>query len=209
MGGVYTDLDGRTTVDRLFAAGEAACTGVHGANRLASNSLLEGVVFGIRAGRAMRETPPSPKPALSPTASAPEITLKDLAERLNVKPGVMAKKLIDRGIFAPVDQPLDAKLAADLARDFSLASEIQRIAWEHCGIVRTEVGLAAACAQLERLAPLLPEERSMRDVALLIARCALARKESRGAHFRTDYPEKSPVYEKHSVIALNAAVSFR
>ncbi len=56
MGGVRTDLDGRTNVPRLFAAGEAACTGVHGANRLASNSLLEGVVFGIRAGRAMRET---------------------------------------------------------------------------------------------------------------------------------------------------------
>ena len=55
MGGVRTDLDGRTNVARLFAAGEAACTGVHGANRLASNSLLEGVVFGIRAGRAMRE----------------------------------------------------------------------------------------------------------------------------------------------------------
>src|SRR4029077_18872474 len=56
MGGVHTDLDGRTSVARLFAAGEAACTGVHGANRLASNSLLEGVVFGIRAGRSMRET---------------------------------------------------------------------------------------------------------------------------------------------------------
>ena len=55
MGGVRTDLDGRTNIARLFAAGEAACTGVHGANRLASNSLLEGVVFGIRAGRAMRE----------------------------------------------------------------------------------------------------------------------------------------------------------
>ena len=57
MGGVRTDLEGRTNVARLFAAGEAACTGVHGANRLASNSLLEGVVFGIRAGRAMREAP--------------------------------------------------------------------------------------------------------------------------------------------------------
>src|SRR5437899_535180 len=61
MGGVRTDLDGRTNVARVFAAGEAACTGVPGANRLASNSLLEGVVFGIRAGRAMREAAASPR----------------------------------------------------------------------------------------------------------------------------------------------------
>ena len=56
MGGVQTDLDGQTTIEGLFAAGEVACTGVHGANRLASNSLLEGLVFGARAGRAMRST---------------------------------------------------------------------------------------------------------------------------------------------------------
>ena len=56
MGGVRTDTDGRTSMPRLFAAGEAACSGVHGANRLASNSLLEGLVFGARAGEAMRKS---------------------------------------------------------------------------------------------------------------------------------------------------------
>ena len=68
MGGVQTDLDGRTTLPRLFAAGEAACTGVHGANRLASNSLLEGVVFGARAGRAM--TSPRALPPVDPNSAS-------------------------------------------------------------------------------------------------------------------------------------------
>jgi L-aspartate oxidase len=165
MGGVRTDLDGRTNVARLFAAGEAACTGVHGANRLASNSLLEGVVFGIRAGRAMRE----------------------------------AQKTTD----VPVERrSMNATGAA-------FASEIQRIAWEKCGIVRSGDRLQEAVEQLEALAPELPEERNMRQVALLIARCALARKESRGAHFRTDYPEASAAFARHSVVSKQADVTFR
>ncbi len=83
MGGVRTDLYGRTTVERLFAAGEAACTGVHGANRLASNSLLEALVFGSRAGRAMRESSGAPSrvtavaPALFPPL--PERDLRTLS----------------------------------------------------------------------------------------------------------------------------------
>jgi L-aspartate oxidase len=165
MGGVYTDLDGRTSVPRLFAAGEAACTGVHGANRLASNSLLEGVVFGIRAGRAMRETPRAALHGLPP-----------------VSPTAYSSRF---------------------------ANEIQRIAWEECGIVRSAEGLARACARLEALAPSTPEERSMRQVASLIARCASARKESRGAHFRVDYPEKSTAFEKHSVVSRDTGVAFR
>jgi L-aspartate oxidase len=165
MGGVFTDLDGRTNVPRLFAAGEAACTGVHGANRLASNSLLEGVVFGIRAGRAMRETP--------------------------------------RGVRA------DARPPAAVSYTGGRAQEIQRIAWEYCGIVRSAEGLAQACRQLEGLAPGSPEEQNMRQVALLIARCAAARKESRGAHFRSDYPHKDAAFEKHSVVSRDIGVAFR
>jgi len=165
MGGVRTDLEGRTNVARLFAAGEAACTGVHGANRLASNSLLEGVVFGIRAGRAMREAPKG---------------VDAVVER--------------RSMRAPV--PV-------------LASEIQRIAWEKCGIVRSAGGLQQAVERLEALAPESPEERNMRQVALLIARCALARKESRGAHFRTDYPETCDAFARHSVVSQEADVTFR
>jgi L-aspartate oxidase len=164
MGGVRTDLDGRTNLARLFAAGEAACTGVHGANRLASNSLLEGVVFGIRAGRAMREA--------------------------------------KRGKAALAEQrSIDVSV--------SCSGDIQRIAWEKCGIVRSAEGLGRAVERLETLAPELPEERNMRQVALLIARCALARKESRGAHFRTDYPEKSEAFARHSVVGRYADVAFR
>jgi L-aspartate oxidase len=174
MGGVRTDLDGRTNVARLFAAGEAACTGVHGANRLASNSLLEGVVFGIRAGRAMREVPGTDKTAMGFRRPLPETRWQSC---LSPVPGA--------------------------------APEIQRIAWENCGIVRSADGLREAAVQLEALAPHSPEERNMRQVALLIARCALARQESRGAHFRTDFPETREAFARHSVVAREADVTFQ
>ncbi|MCS6952161.1 MAG: L-aspartate oxidase [Bryobacterales bacterium] len=173
MGGVRTDLDGRTSLPRLFAAGEVAATGVHGANRLASNSLLEGVVFGARAGRAMRELTKAPfriAPAL------PEVSFPDIAER-----------------------------------------ELRDLTWRYCGILRCGEGLERACQQLGRL-PHRPcaqptrrsfELRNMVQVAWLIAYCALARKESRGAHFRTDYPQKRSEYQKHSVISKHCdAVRF-
>jgi L-aspartate oxidase len=177
MGGVRTDLDGRTNVARLFAAGETACTGVHGANRLASNSLLEGVVFGIRAGRAMREA-----------------------------------KGIDQGTDLPVPRRRSCAAWGVPSGPGSVpgsAHEIQRIAWEKCGIVRSGEGLREAGEQLEALSPQSLEQRNARQVALLIARCALARQESRGAHFRTDYPETREAFARHSVVSQQADVTFR
>jgi L-aspartate oxidase len=154
MGGVRTDLDGRTSLARLYAAGEAACTGVHGANRLASNSLLEGLVFGARAARAM------------------------LAGRL---PGLAAP----RSIAPPPAGPLDLR-------------RIQEIAWQHCGIIRGAEGLSEACRILDD-GP-APEARNPHQVAALIARCALARRESRGAHYRTDYPNRCASPALHSIV---------
>jgi L-aspartate oxidase len=173
MGGIRTDLDGRTNLPRLFAAGEVASTGVHGGNRLASNSLLEGVVFGARAGAAMRELVgasllPAPVP---PGPRFPCITAEDLRE----------------------------------------------LAWQKCGIIRSGEELAETCERLDRI-PIQPaqspnralfELRSMHTVVSLIARCALAREESRGAHYRTDYPAKRPEFQKHSVISKAQAVTFR
>jgi L-aspartate oxidase len=170
MGGVRTNLDGRTNLDRLYAAGEAACTGVHGANRLASNSLLEGVVFGMRSGRAMREA---------------KLSLANLCP------------------------PRDAQRPA-------MAEETLRaLTWRDCGIVRTGAGLTQALDQLNRDPCVLPcttvadyELRNMRTVARLIALSALARRESRGGHYRSDFPSKDPAFQKHSVACGDAAVRF-
>jgi L-aspartate oxidase len=154
MGGVQTDLDGRTTLGGLYAAGEVACTGVHGANRLASNSLLEAVVFGSRAGRAMSAEP-------------------------------------DDGTAA------EATRVPMLAPEFS-ETQLRDLTWEYCGITRNRNGLESAIHALDRVIwepmqePSLQtiELRNMCEVAMLIARCALWREESRGAHYRTDFPEK-------------------
>ena len=171
MGGVRTDLTGRTSLPGLFAAGEVACTGVHGANRLASNSLLEGVVFGARAGRAMRESPP-----------------------------LSGDNRVQASSF-------------DVPR--ANAIDIRQLTWDRCGIVRCRDGLDPAIEQLEqyRCQPMEPTReraalRNIHQVALLIARSALAREESRGAHFRTDFPAKHAEFEKHSVIGRDSDVRF-
>ncbi len=170
MGGVRTDLDGRTSIAGLFAAGEAACTGVHGANRLASNSLLEGLVYGARAGRAMRESAHDGTPARIDPARRPHIS-----------------------------EP-----------------ELRALAWQHCGIARTGAGLAATIEKLDQDIAAQPcssvadyELRNMHAVARLIATCALARRESRGAHYRIDFANKDDAFAKHSVISRDCEVRFQ
>ena len=178
MGGIRTDLFGRTTLPGLYAAGEAACTGVHGANRLASNSLLEGLVFGARAAQSMLDD------ALAlPTADAPQ--------------------------SLPV--PLTA---TEQARLEEIITSLQAAMWAYAGLLREEstlrLGLAAQKACAEALAELagqgkgsrrLAEAQAMSRVAHAILASALARTESRGAHFRNDFPRRDDAnFLKHSVL---------
>ncbi len=167
MGGVVTDLDGRTSLPGLYAAGEVACTGVHGANRLASNSLLEGLVFGARAGAVMGE-PPRVRDGWGPgrlVACAPAV------------PG------------PAVEAPADLDVATVRLR-----------AWRDLGLVRTPEGLQAADAWFTQARAACvastagdlasAQLRSLVTVAYLMSRAALRREESRGGHYRTDFPER-------------------
>jgi L-aspartate oxidase len=156
MGGIVTNLAGRSSLERLYACGEVSCTGVHGANRLASNSLLEGLVFAERVARDM--------------VAMPRIARTPRLDPWTVPP------LQDRGA---------AQVAADA---------IRVLMWDHAGIDRTAKGLRYCKEQLVGIAQRLPagatEEQNMVDTALLITEAALLRKESRGGHFRHDFPRQ-------------------
>jgi len=180
MGGIDTDEWGRTSVPGLFAAGETACTGVHGANRLASNSLLEGLVFGARAGEAMQQ----------PLEAA---SLK--TDRVAVSAGVKSKAATDG-------------LAPDAVRS---------LMWRSAGLFRTRDSLSAAVERLEStyvaaraLAAQSPDNLGARrrvnlsTVALLVARAALRREESRGGHFRADFPHRDDLHWMVHVVEQSA-----
>lgn len=168
MGGIKTDLDGRSTIAGLFAAGEAACTGVHGANRLASNSLLEGLVFGARAAAAMRQHQAA-------RSSKSEVDSSDSGS----------------------------------GSDGELQQHLKKLMWECAGVIRTKSGLLRLQEQIAVWRTSLSrackrpaiERRNLLAVAELICKSALAREESRGAHFRTDFPKHNDVnFLKHSVV---------
>jgi L-aspartate oxidase len=169
MGGVRTDVDGRTTLPGLYAAGEVACTGVHGANRLASNSLLEGLVFGALAAQAM-------------TAETAEVDLTAVPEAAPV--AVTKEEATEKWI-----------------------RELRDLMWKYAGLLRDENGLLMAQRGLDILAATMPrglcrralEARNLHVVAKLIVASAMGREESRGAHYRNDFPQRSPA-AKHSVM---------
>jgi L-aspartate oxidase len=181
MGGVRTDLSGRASLPGLYAAGEVACTGVHGANRLASNSLLEGLVFGARAGSAAAED------YAHDSASTAEVATE-------------------------TEREAGALLAVRASGDIALAvrKRVRRLMWERVGILRSRESIKRALLEFEQIAraPLARASRNFLNVATIIARSALWREESRGAHYRTDYPDRNDQeWRVHSIVRNGAAIS--
>ena len=169
MGGIKTNLNGETSLKGLYAIGETASTGLHGGNRLASNSLLECVVCAYSAAQYLKS-----------------IELK-------------TPKQIDEDIKSLIDKYSDEDVILDEIDIPSLKKKLQEIMWNNVGIFRNEKTLSEAIEQIRMLKSEFPrifkclsreeyEFKNMLTVSLLIAYCALLRKESRGAHYRTDYP---------------------
>ena len=200
MGGVKTDLHGHTSLAGLYAAGETAAPGVHGANRLASNSLLEGLVYGARAGKAMVE---EVKPVKSQAAAK---GLSNSARAGAGNPG-HGKHPNNPGHHASKnDGPAE-----------SIFEQIRATLWKDVGIIRSGRVLARAIEELSALEVKRPakpsragcELHNVWTLAQLIARCALAREESRGSHYRSDFPFRNDeTFQKHSLISLDNKVRF-
>ncbi|MBA2337242.1 MAG: L-aspartate oxidase [Acidimicrobiia bacterium] len=165
MGGVAVDGAGRSSLAGLYACGEASVTGLHGANRLASNSLLEGLVYGVRVADAIRlDRPRWPSGTIEVPAAGIDLTLDD---------------------------------------DPVAVGCLRRLMWDHAGVMRTENGLRRAVAGIEALAPSVAvgvTGRNMVTVAGWVARAALGRRESRGAHHRLDFPEASTAWARHTLL---------
>ncbi len=169
MGGVKTNLNAETNIDSLYACGEVACTGVHGANRLASNSLLESLVFGVRAS-------------------------------------VSAVKCINDKIPESITRLKHKSKIKHNNVDFKkIRNMVRKIMWEEVGIVRTKDSLRRAIDFLEEHFAITPDSRysfelqNMLDISRLIAKGSLIRQESRGAHYRSDYPNRDDVNWKKCI----------
>jgi L-aspartate oxidase len=183
MGGVHTDLDGQTNVLGLLACGECACTGVHGANRLASNSMLEGLVFGIRTVEAavrLKNARPTPSVELP--------VLNSVASQLKIG---------------------DQNVEIDEAQIGEAKTRVREIMWQHVGLVRNHEGLSTALATLNELFrkfgnPIAEREAielaNMINTGWLVTRAALERTESRGAHFRSDFPDTLENWHCHLLL---------
>lgn len=177
MGGIKTNTSGETGIAGLYACGEAACTGVHGANRLASNSLLEGIVFGQR--------------------------IVDQAEEIMYRRQVRVEEVYKQFDQDWVHKPLLTGINAAETKH-----KLQMVMWDKVGIIRNEAGLKEANQEIEYLYnhlvggdPLLDflETVNMLTVARVVVQASLWRRESRGGHFRDDYPQRDDMrWIKHN-----------
>jgi len=178
MGGVRTNLNAETNIRGLYACGEVACTGVHGANRLASNSLLECIVFGARAGKAATEY-------------AKKVKVDDYAK---IK---IHSEAPPQGVLS--NEPFDVQSVREMIRE---------VMWDNIGILRGGNELKTASDILSEIVERRLwnrveefELQNILDIAKLIAEAATLRTESRGAHYRTDFPERDDTHwQKHIVL---------
>ena len=169
MGGIKTNLNGETSLKGLYAIGETSSTGLHGGNRLASNSLLECVVCAYSVAQYLKASE------------------------------IKTPKQIDEDIKSLIDKYSDEDVILDEIDILSLKKKLQDIMWNDVGIFRSEKTLSDAIEQIRKLKLQFPrsykclsreeyEFKNMLTVSMLIAYCALERKESRGAHYRIDFP---------------------
>ena len=174
MGGIDVDALGRTSLSGLWACGEVSATGAHGANRLASNSLLEALVFGARVAEDLRR---------------PRVARPRRHSKIEGAAG-------------------EARIPAGLSEERSaeIVAEIRALMWEKVGLVRDEAGLSAALARLDSLALEFPElsgeGRNLLAAGRMVTAAALARRESRGGHYRSDHPEPDPSWQVHLATTL-------
>ncbi|GAA4170881.1 L-aspartate oxidase [Gryllotalpicola koreensis] len=182
MGGIATGPSGRTSLPGLWAVGECASTGVHGANRLASNSLLEAAVFAHRAARDLL------------AASAPDGRVARSAYRDPSSPG--------RGLDTP--PPAATRPPGTEAEGFSRGA-LQELMWEFAGVQRSGEGLAHAASVLSTWNATDLEDRNLLDLARVVVDAALAREESRGAHYRTDFPSPRPELARRRLTSREGA----
>jgi L-aspartate oxidase len=182
-GGILTDLEARTSLPNLLAVGETACTGLHGANRLASNSLLEGLVFGHRAAATARALAADATAAGSvPEWEAGEAVEPDEAVVVSQNWEEIRRLMWNYvGIVRTTKRLNRARARLDLLRD-----EIKAYYWQY-KVTRDFIEL-----------------RNLADVAQLVVECATARKESRGLHFTLDYPSRDEEHEARDTLVWRA-----
>ena len=183
MGGVAVDLAGRTSIPGLWACGEVASTGAHGANRLASNSLLEALVFGAEVGEDIAAVAPG---------RPDDTTVRRATRESASRPTSVAA--------ARTTGPASAADAQGAAR---LRSQVRQLLWDHVGLERDADGLSTALHELAAIAedPAASngELRNLVTVGRLVTAAALLREESRGAHWRRDFPAANPAYAHRTV----------